>query len=68
MIKMHKTRRAELIIYGYGTRTVFDLKDVELATGIAGSEHFTMNGEIEKTVWFGRKFFKKYKKWRRKHD
>jgi len=55
-----KTRKIELIIYGYGTRMIYELDSFDMGID-KFNKKFTLNGEIKNINWIGKKFLRKLK-------
>jgi len=53
MSKQYKTRKVELIIYGYGIRSVHELEEMELEIDYENS--FKAHGKITNIEFHGRK-------------
>ena len=79
---MQKVRKVELILYGYGTRIIYELGDFDMdinleliirAASVRESpKKFKLTGTIHKIKWIGKKHLKKLeggeKQWMRKEN
>ncbi len=57
---MNKIRKIELICYGYGTRTIYELDSIDLAID-RNNKDFNLRGKILKIKHIGKKYLKKLK-------
>ena len=66
MTQVKKIRKIELTFYGYGTRDIIELKNIDMNIFTTPTKtSFTISGEMGKVELVTKKYLKKWKKKRR---